>query len=72
MSEFGEHRLDEKDERNPFSHLSSPGMQGCPDIATVHQYLGKDHTERFSESLTFGQHNKGTRKPRAFAIMLGD
>lgn len=35
------------------------GMQGCPDIATVHQYLGQDHTERFSQSVTFGQQNKG-------------
>ncbi|KWU44931.1 glycoside hydrolase family 2 protein [Rhodotorula sp. JG-1b] len=40
--------------------VSEFGMQGCPDIATVYQYLGKDHTECFSQSLTFGQHNKAT------------
>lgn len=53
--------IDEKDERNSFLRLPPPGMQGCPDIATVYQYLGKDHTERFSQSLTFRRHNKGER-----------
>ncbi|GAA5978449.1 hypothetical protein JCM10908_004358 [Rhodotorula pacifica] len=40
--------------------VSEFGMQGCPDLNTVHAYLGNDHSERSPQSLTFAAHNKAT------------
>ncbi|GAA5877376.1 hypothetical protein JCM3774_003578 [Rhodotorula dairenensis] len=52
--------------------VSEFGMQGCPDLATVNRFLGKDSTEHYWQSLMFGQHNKATGWEGRVAEYLAD
>lgn len=50
--------------------VSEFGMQGLPDIRTIDDWLDGDKSERFPQSKTMANHNKGEKLKRSLGCII--